>query len=336
MATLNSNSLTLKDLAEQPENKESKDIINLLTQYNPVLEDAPAIPCNKGSYHLTTVLTGLPTPTWGKLYKGIPATKSKKQTVKDTTGFLEGASEVDERLIEDFEKAEDKASMRMTEALAHLEAMAQEGATALFYHDTDTDPERPMGLAPRFNDLSAENGGQIISGGGAGSDNTSMWMITWDPKTCHLIYPNKGTVGIQRRDRGAVNKTDSNGDTYHVLREEFTWHMGLSLRDWRYVTRGCNIDVSDLTVDASAGANLFNVLTEMYYKHHGRRMSMGKTCIYVNTTIMKFLDYQARNNNDKLQLTYAQNSVDQQEVLTYRGIPIKECDAILDTEETVS
>jgi len=336
MALLDSTSPTLLDIANMPDMKDVKDVVNLLGQFNPILEDAPAMACNKGTYHETTVRTGLPTPVWGRLYKGIPASKGTRQQVKDTPGFLEAAGEVDTRLVDVWEKAEDKASIRFEEAEGQLEAMAQEAATALFYHDTDTDPEKPMGLAPRFSSLSAENGGQIIDGGGGGADNTSMWMVTWDKKACHLIYPKSYKAGIQREDRGAIPKTDANGDTYFAYREEFTWHLGLTVRDWRYVTRGANIDITALTTDATAGANIIEVLTEMYYKHYGRRTSIGRTFIYANTTIVKYLDYQARNATKNLHLTFKEAGPNAKEVLHFRGIPIRETDAILSTESVVA
>lgn len=326
---------TLLDVANMPGNESAKEIVNLLGQFNPILEDAPAFECNKGTYHETTVRTGLPAPVWGKLYEGIPSSKGTRQQVKDTTGFLQAAAEIDTRLVDIWEKAEMKASIRLEEAEGHLESMAQEGASALFYHDTRVSPEKPMGLAPRFSSLSAENGKQIIDGLGVGADNTSLWMITWDKKTNHLIYPKAYKAGIQRQDRGTVPVQDANGNRYFVYREEFTWHMGMTVRDWRYVSRGCNLDVSDLTTDASAGANLIDVMTEMYYKHYGRRVNVGKTCMYMNTTIVKYLDYQARNVPKNLFLTFQQTGVNSKEVLHFRGVPIRECDAILSTEARV-
>jgi hypothetical protein len=337
MALLNGKYPTLLDLANMPENKDSADVINLLAEQNPILEDAAAFECNRGLSHETTVKTGLPSVTWGRLYKGIPAGKGNMQTVVDTTGFVNSAAEVDTRYVDIFEKAEEKASARMEMAADHLEAMAQEAATAIFYHDSSIDPSKPMGLSPRFNSLSAENGSQIVNGNGAGLDNTSMWMITWDKRSCHLIYPKGHKAGIERKDRGIIPVTDGNGDRYMVYREEFSWHFGLSVRNWQYISRACNIDVSDLDIDASSGANIVNLLTEMYYKHKGRRTSMGKTFIYMNTTLVKFLDYQARlTTGTNLFLTYDKYGPNAKEVLNFRGIPIRECDAILNSEDVVA
>jgi hypothetical protein len=336
MSVLNAKYPTLLDLAVMPENKDVADVVNLLAAQNPILEDAPAFECNRGLSHETTVKTGLPEVTWGRLYKGIPAGKGNMQTVKDTTGFVNSAAEVDTRYVDIFEKAEEKASVRMEMAADHLEAMAQEMATAIFYHDSSIDPSKPMGLAPRFNSFSAENASQIIDGGGSGNDNTSIWLITWDKRSCHLIYPKGHKAGVERKDRGIIPAQDSNGDRYMVYREEFAMHFGLTVRNWQYLARACNIDVSELKINASTGANIVNIMTEMYYAHKGRRSSMGKTCFYMNTTLVKFLDYQARlEQGTNLFLTFDKYGPNAKEILMFRGIPIRECDAILNSEDTV-
>ncbi len=338
MALLQNRNPSLFDIANMPENADAKDVIDLMAQSNPMLTDAVAFPCNDGTYHKTTVLVGLPTNFWGRYYKGIPTSKAARQMVKDTTGFLESAAQVDKRIIEDIEAAEEKASIRLDEALRHIESMGQTVARALIYSDSAVNPDQPTGLAPRFNMRSgAENSTQVVHGGGtAGSDMTSIWMITWDKNTVHLIYPNKGKAGLQRENDGVVQVADENNNLYPVYRETFRWHVGLTVRDWRYVVRVCNIDISELTVDASAGANLINLMTEMYYRHYGRRMAKGKTYIYASTSIVKFLDYQARNAVKNLFLTFDNSGVNASEVLKFRGIPIRECDAILETEEVIA
>ena len=337
MATLNAKFPTLLDLAQMPDAKDVMDIINLLVQFNPMLEDAPSFPCNSGLRHKTTVRTGLPEVTWGKLYQGIPATKGTKQMIEDVTGFVESVSEVDVRLVDIVETAEEKASIRMDEAESHIEAMSQEVAATLFYGDSAIEPEKPTGFVARFNSLGAENGQQIIDGGGVGADNTSIWMITWDRKASHLLYPKNYVLGLKRFDVPAsVLAQDSDGNSYRVYREEFTWHFGLTVRNWQYVARIANIDVSDLTEDAATGADLVELMTEMYYAHKGRRMSFGSTKIYMNTTLVKFLDYQARNAAGKnLFLTFQDTGPNAKEVLHFRGIAIRESDALLETEDRV-
>ncbi len=338
MSTLNGKNLSLYDLAQMPESSGVKDIINLLAEYNPILTDAPSIECNDGSSHKTTVLTGLPDVIWGRLYQGVPSTKGTRQSISDTCGYMKTACEVDSDLIDVFEKAEDKASMRLEEAQVHIEALSQEAAYSIFYADLKTEPDKFMGFAPRFSSFSAENSKQLINGGGIGNDNTSIWLITWAPQASHLIRPKGVELGIKRKDAGnEYYATDANGDKYRAYREDFQWHIGLSVRNWQYVSRVCNIDVSELTIDASSGADIVNLMTEAYYQHKGRRSMMGKTVFYANTNIVKFLDYQYRMKpNQNLFLTYGEQGPNAKEVLMFRGIPIHESDAILNTEEAVS
>jgi hypothetical protein len=76
-------------------------------------------------------------------------------------------------------------------------------------------------------------------------------------------------------------------------------------------------------------------MTEAYYRHEGRRVNMGKSFIYANTSIVKYLDYQARNTPKNLFLTFDQTGVNASEVLKFRGLAIRETDAILNTEARV-
>jgi len=76
--------------------------------------------------------------------------------------------------------------------------MSNDMANTIFYGNTDTDPEQFMGLAPRFNSLCAENGGQIVDAGGTGADNASIWFVVWGERTCHGIYPASETAGLGR------------------------------------------------------------------------------------------------------------------------------------------
>ena len=67
---------------------------------------------------------------------------------------------------------------------AFLQSMSNEMASTLFYGNEADDAAKFTGLAPRFNDLNAENGSQIISAGRqSGSVNTSVWFVVWGANT---------------------------------------------------------------------------------------------------------------------------------------------------------
>ena len=332
MATLGNSFVDLIDVYKQQDGQGNfVPVIEILMEMNPILEDAIAVECNKGTTHLHTVRSGLPSVTWGKLYQGIPNSKGKTAQVEDTTGFVEGLSTIDERLLT---ISDNEGAVRLSEATAYLEAMSQEVASKLFYGDTASDPEEFMGLAPRFNDKSAANGNQIIDAGGTGSDNTSIWFVSWGDNQCQLLYPKGTTAGVQREDMGKQRLTDDNGNAYYGKEEKFTWHVGLAVKDWRYVARIANIDVSDM---AAGTVELYNFMRKAYYALQSRRVAGGKMAIYCNTDVLEALDALATNDGASDSFVRLKPmEIEGKEVMTYRGIPIRETDAILNTEAQVT
>lgn len=332
MATLGNSYVDLIDIYKQQDGMgKYVPIIEMLKEMNPILDDAIAVECNKGTTHLHTVRAGLPSVTWGKLYKGVPNSKGRTSQVEDTTGFVEGLSTVDMRLLE---LSGNEGAVRLSEAQAYLEAMNQEVATKMFYGNTASDPEEFMGLAPRFNDKSAANGNQIIDAGGVGADNTSIWFVTWGDNQCQLLYPKGTQAGVQRKDMGEQRVTDGDGEAYYAKEEKFTWHVGLAVKDWRYVSRIANIDVSDMQ---SGSVQLYDFMRRAYYQLQSRRVAEGQQAIYCNRDVMEALDALATNAGASDSFVRLKPmEIQGEEVLTYRGIPIRETDAIVNTEAQVS
>ncbi len=331
MATLGAQFVDLIDVyKEQDGNGQIVEVIEMLSEMNPILDDAVAVECNKGTTHLHTVRSGLPAITWGKLYQGIPQSKSRKTQVEDTTGFVEGLSTIDERLLK---LSTNPGAVRLSEATSFLEAMNQEVANKMFYGNTATDPEEFMGLAPRFNDLSASNGGQIIDAGGTGSDNTSIWFVSWGDNQCQLLYPKGTMAGVDRQDMGRQRVTDDNGNAYYAMEEKFCWNVGLAVKDWRYVSRVANVDVSDMQ---AGSVQLYNFMRKAYYQLQNRRVAGGKLAIYCNRDVLEALDALATNAGASDNFTRLKPmEIEGKEVMTYRGIPIRETDALLNTEARV-
>ncbi len=331
MATLGAKFVELIDIYKLQDGKgDYIQVIEMLMEMNPVLDDAIAVECNKGTTHLHTVRTGLPPVSWGRLYKGIVQGKSGKAQVEDTTGFVEGLSTVDQRLLD---LSTNEGAVRLSEAQAYLEAMNQEVATKLFYGDTASDPEEFMGFAPRFNLTTAANGGQIIDAGGTGSDNTSVWFVTWGDNQCNLLYPKGTQAGVQREDMGSQRLLDGSNNPYYGKEEKFTWHVGLAVKDWRYVSRIANIDVSDM---GAGTVKLYDFMRKAYYQLQNRRVAGGSLAIYCNRDVLEALDALATNAGAADNFVRLKPmEIEGKEVMTYRGIPIRETDALINTEARV-
>jgi len=333
MATVGTNNPTLSDVANRLDpNGSTATIVELLNETNDILSDATFLEANDGTNNKTTVRTGLPNATWRKLYQGVQPSKSVTAQVSDSSGMLEAYAESDVDLVD---KAPDPSGFRLSEERPFIEVMNQNVADTLFYGDTATNPERFTGLAPRFDTLSTDKtktGYNIISGGGSGSDNTSIWFVTWGPNTCHMFYPKGSKAGLMQEDLGKETTTDTNGGLYRVYRSHYKWDVGLTLRDWRSVVRIANIDMSDLTKTGSTGADLNDLLITAYHRL-GKQRKMGRPAIYCTETIITYLDKQTYNKSN-LHLSY--KDVQGQIVMSFRGIPVRECEAILETEATIS
>lgn len=333
MATLSSTYLNLIDIHQADSN--IGPVINVLKKQNPILDDAVAQECNDGSAHDHSIMTGLPTPAWGRLYQGIPQSKATWQNVKDTTGFLEARSGVDTRALL---RAKNPAALRLSQAEAHLEGMNQEMASGLFYHDTATTPEKFKGLSARYGVLGgAGAGNQIVDAGGSGSDNTSIWFVTWGDGKTTLLYPEGSKAGVQRQDKGEQRVTDANGDPYFVKEEYFRWDIGVSVEDWRYNSRVANIDVSDML---AGNVDLHAKMIDAYYKLQNTRLD-GETArgaIYMNRGVLAALDKLSAGIGGtavKTGLMLTPRELEGKQVMTWRGWPIREVDAILNTEARV-
>lgn len=332
MATIGNLNLTLSEWAKRldPDGKIAK-IIEILNDTNEVIQDMIWIEGNLPTGHRTTVRGGLPTLTWRLLNYGVPVSKSVTKQVTDTCGMLEGYSEVDKALAD---LNGNISEFRMSEDVPFLESMNQTVSSSFFYGNSDSDPERIMGMAPRYNSTTAENGENVILGGGSGADNTSIWLVVWSPNTVHMIFPKGSMAGLQHNDKGQVTLQDAAGNNYEGYRTHYKWDLGLTVRDWRYAVRIPNIDISNLATFGSGSdtsAPLIRLMVQAYHKIPN--MGMGRAAIYCNQTIKTWLDIMAM---EKSNVNLTIDNYDGKVVTGFRGIPIRKCDALLNTEALVA
>lgn len=330
MATLTSANPNLVDVAKRtdPDGKIAL-IAEMLNETNEILDDMTFKEGNLATGHRHAIRTGLPVPTWRKLYGGVQPTKSRTEQVTDSTGMLEDYAEIDAALAD---LNGNTNEFRLSEDSAHIEGMSQEMADTLFYGNEGTEPEAFTGLSPRFNSLSAQNADNIINGGGVGSDNTSIWLCVWGDNTGFGIYPKGSKAGLSMTDKGLVTieNADGSGGRMEAYRTHYRWDMGLTVRDWRYFVRIANIDVSDLNTLANT-KNLIQWMVQASERipHLGR----GKACWYVNRTIREKLRLGIL---EKISNNLSWENVEGKRVMTFDDIPVRRVDALLNTEAVVS
>lgn len=328
MAALSSTMLNLADARKRvdPDDKMAT-IIEMLSQQNAVYQDMPFLEGNLATGHRTTVRTSLPTVGYRSLNQGVARSKSTTRQVDFACGILEGRSAVDIELVN---MQPNPAAFRLSEASAFLEAMAQKVALDVFYGNQDTDPKGFTGLAPWFANTTGDSGENVVKCGGAGSDNTSIWLVCWGDRSIHGIYPKNTTAGLEHTTKDNTTVYDASSNPYDAHEDKFVQRVGLAVRDWRYAVRMCNVDVSAL-VDNSSAANLIEKMIVAYHKIPN--MNGVTPVFYANRTVMTALDLQARRDTN-VNLTL--DNVQGKPVTSFRGIPIRIVDQIVETEATIS
>lgn len=341
MATLSTSNLTLADWAKRSDPDGNIPVIaELLSQSNEVLDDCVFKEGNLPTGDRVVVRTGLPAVYWRALNQGIPSSKSTTAQVDEGCGILEARSEVDKDLAM---LNGNTAQFRLSEDTAFLEAMNQTMATTLFYGNPATDPKQFLGLAPRYSDIGAgspNNSQNILDAGGTGSDNTSVFLVVWGDNTVYCPFPKGSKAGLMHEDLGEQTVYNSDGTRLQAFATRYQWKSGLVVKDWRYVVRIANIDVSDLmgqtgTQELTDSTNIIKMMARAVYRIPN--LSVGRAAFYMNRTVHSGL---AINAMDKSQNVLKINEgLSQfgtpQSYLSFLGIPLRRVDALVNNEAQV-
>lgn len=331
-----SGKVTLMDLAQamDPDGKIAT-VAELLTQTNEILYDMPWFEANGVTGHQASIRTGLPTVIWRSFYQGVPPSKSQRAKITDTMAQLETRSEVD---VDEAKLNGNMSDFRASEAKAFVESMNQTMADAVFYGNSTLNPERFNGLAPRYSTIAgASNGVNVLDAGGTGSDNASIWLIVWGKETVHGIYPKGSKAGLDHQDLGEIDAFDANNLRFRAYADLWKWKCGLHVKDWRYVVRGANIDVSNL-LTSTGNVDLVDLMINMLGSIP--LQGMGTPVFYAPRTVKKMLSVQAyKKSSNVLDITkgirqFGNVAVGTTE-LNFLGVPIRTVDRLLTTEARV-
>jgi hypothetical protein len=202
-------------------------------------------------------------------------------------------------------------------------------ATTLFYGDTAIYPERFLGLTPRYDALGdpANPGNSYLShvldGGGVDpASNSSMWLVVWGEQTMHMIFPKGSKAGLLVEDLGQQTLFDSAGGKFEGYRSHYQWKTGLSVRDWRYIVRIANIDPT-AAFDYTLLIQAYNAIPQM---------GMGRAVMYCNRAVKTQIDIAAA---EKSNAALSIKEVFGEPTTMFWNVPIRQCDALLNTEAVV-
>ena len=338
---------TLVDVASRTDPEgDIPEVAEMLSQCNDYTDDAPYMEANEKTGHEFVFRTSIPAGSWRQYNQGTPYSKSTTAKARVGLGMLTDFSQVDRALLRHSGQGE---KFRRSEDFAFLEGMGQTVAQTLIYGNTANTPAEFMGLATFYNTIAnAQNGLNILNGGGTASSNTSLWYIGWSPESFFLIYPRGEKAGLVVEDRGdVVPAYDNLGNPFLAWTTYFEQAVGLVPKDWRYGGRVANIDVTNAGLAGPNALDIFATMAELvllFPKTSKAVSGVTKTDApddqfgtrriwYCNRTLLHWMYVQAmRDRNVLLRLEdYAGIVTD-----NFRGDPIKLIDQITNTESQVT
>lgn len=336
MATIAVKNPTIKDVidGQSPDGKTVLDLVNLLSQENPILEDMVVKECNQNDQNKEIVTTSLPLIKKRKYNEGVKSSKGTRAPLTDATSIYTARCEVDVDLAE-LNGGTREFLMRENEVF--LDAMSKSVATDLFYGAQDPGNNGLVGLAERYSTLTRKNSDgklpetadYIIDAGGTGNDLTSVWFVVWGLKTCFTIYPKGSKAGLDVEPTIMGDAYDENGDPYPAHITKYKHKIGLCVKDLRSVVRIANIDTVALAADPDK-AKLIKYFIDAFVKIKNK--NSGKLVIYCNDAVYAHLWKMAIDRNN---VEFEVSNVEGKPVATFQGYPLKRCDAILSTEAQV-
>jgi len=150
--------------------------------------------------------------------------------------------------------------------------------------------------------------------------------VQWGQNKVHFIYPaGSETMGIEKQDLGEIDVLDADGLPFRAYVTIFRFNVGISVHDDRCMGRLANIETSGST-NIFAPATLNSMLSKM--KNRGKGVTL-----YMNDTILTQIENAAM---DKDNVTWPVKMPFGDEVISYRGHPMRQANAILDTEDAIT
>ena len=356
--------LTLLDWAKRvdPDGKiGSLPIVEILNRENSIVQDASFVEGNTTTGLLTTLRTGLPAIAFRQLNAGIQPSKSTTKQIHFTAAWMEGLGKVDERLVS---MASDGPGLRLSEVSPFMESMGQTIASTMFYGDVRVNPDRFTGLSAYYAALNAgyqrnpealvnpssslpDSGRNVFDcstnsegetfGDPTAGYNTSLWLVCWGEQSITAFFPKGSKAGVSHEDLGRWLVDDGRGigAQYLAWVDIYRANVGLAPRDWRQACRGANIDTNALQSagdDNDQSANLLKNMIQM--KNYIQNPNAGRMFFYCNRVVHTYLEIKAMNKfNNMLTNERLENGTT---LTKFAGIPIRRCDAILNTETQVS
>lgn len=325
-------------------------IAEMLSQAIVTAQDMPYKQGTEIFGHTYAYRTSIPAGNWRQLNQGVGYSKSTTGKASVGMASLEGYSQVDRMLAEANPDGID--AFRTSEEVSFIEGFGQTWEETLWYGNTNANPAEFIGLSIYYNtgDQSlAQNAQNVIDGLGTGSDNASMWLVGWGERSCYGAYPRGSKAGLVSEDKAdTVPAYDNLGNRYEAFTTWFRQQGTIAVEDWREVVRIANLDVTASGLAGPDAADLFLLMSQaiMLPPAAGQGLSgismtdapnnatpSTRYVWYMNRTLAFWLTAQSIRDRNVLLDPDASAG---RPWTSWRGLPIKISDRLLQTEEAVT
>lgn len=341
MPTFGGEVLSLADIQKQLDPKGAPAyVVNKLSQSLPIASDAAWKASNQITSHTTSIMVGEPTVSLRRINEGTAPSKSTYSQVVDGMSLFDAWSFVDAKALELSGHPE---AMRMNAAKGQIQSIGKLFEETFWTGDEADDDREFFGVYSRYTTL----GDNVLSCGGTGSDQSSVWLINWSDDV-HLIYPEHCMSGVQHYDHSkrpwAVTGSGF-GDTTNIVQttitayvDQWTWDAGLVVADDRQIVRIANLEHDGMVAlnEGQALTDSTNLLFNMAraVQRLPNQGQDGRPAFYMPRSVYEEFTVQAlRRTTDNV---FKTEDVDGKMMTTFYGIPLRISDRLGYTEAQVS
>lgn len=318
------NQLTMLELAKNiAPNGQLHKVAAILTRINRIWDDIPWFEANDIFSHVSAQEYSEPEGELRTFNDGVGNVSVETQEVRDILSMMEAYSDSDKAMVD---AAPNPQAFRNGRAARILRGIGKSWIELLFYGNNGTNSKSFNGLAIRLNSLAAS--ANVIGAGGTGNDLTSIYVCRWGEGAAWCAYPRGSSLGLEHRDLGEITAITASGKKFQAYRDWFKIYGGLVVEDPKAIGRLANIETSGTTNTFDEDL-LIQLLNQMSPDEDFS--SMG---IYCNSTIKTQMEIRLK---DKTNVNYTMDQgLAPGGVLKFKGIPVRLCECILNTEDAIS
>jgi len=321
----------LHQLGKLTKNNKVINMGKVLSEDNPILKDMPIVPSNEILSYTGVRESSLPTPQIIEIGDGWDASKAEWDSFSEVISMFKDRIDIPRDALR---IQPNYAQLRAIIRDRHIEGFGQGVANHFYYGTSTATPEKFDGLDIRYktpdatNPINPSSAGQygVYDMAGTDSDTSSIWLIQWAvDKICGICPVNDVHMGLRYEDKGLVYVTAENGKEREDYRAELEWDLGIKVDDYRAVARIRNIESALSAIDA----DLWKKIIEARNNFKGKE----PVWLYCNGKIFTHLDILTA---DKQNVHYSDKNPYGTPMLMFRDMPIRKCDALLETETAVA